>query len=733
MRRTIVLACASAALTAGLAPGAAGAATGVGHSGWYWGNPLPQGSALAAVDFSGATGYAVGTFGAAIRSSDGGATWTGLPSGLTSDLTTVDAISADSVAIGGGCALRRSDDGGRTFRRLPWTASDSRCSSPVREVEFPASAVGYLQLADRTVLRTADGGRTWSRRTAPPDGAGSPITSVTDTAFTTASDGVALGRDGSILRTTDGAATWAPATQPAGTQALAFDFPTALVGYAIGATYAGPGLVKTTDGGATWTAVPGLPAGQLFNTIRCSDADTCLVVGGNTVGSTVIRLTGGGTTLTPVSAIPDGVFQYGGLAAAGASRLVAIGPGSRILASPDLGTTWTPVSRQLTGIYRTLVATSATDAEAFGPSGALARTTDGGQTWLAAGVPSTADIVSVSFPDAVNGFVLNAAGDLFATDNGATSWQSLDAGADDVRAVLALDARRVLLVGPTGVKRSVNGGAVFDPVTSGPVAQATLTAADRAGAAVVAYGPGTAAVSTDGGRRWTALKRPSRSSIRRLDFATARRGVVLDGAGRLWRTTDGGRHWAELLATGTALVREVAFGDASRGFAALDRFGSDRSGYVLRTSDGGASFTPQLVSKQAIGAGQLASGGASGGVALDAGGRLFGTVTGGSLPQASTLTLKAGSRSLTRSQLRRARGRVTVTGRLSAAQGGETILVSARRVSGGTWRQAAARVTSAGTFTATFSVSASTAFVAQWRGDDARNGDGTPALVVRVR
>src|SRR5215212_2094991 len=90
----------------------------VAHAGWTWGNPLPQGDTLDAVDFVGARGYAVGEFGTMLRTDDGGATWTGVSTGLTEDLTDVRMITPDSVVIAGGCPVRRSDDGGRRFRRL---------------------------------------------------------------------------------------------------------------------------------------------------------------------------------------------------------------------------------------------------------------------------------------------------------------------------------------------------------------------------------------------------------------------------------------------------------------------------------------------------------------------------------------------------------------------------------------------------------------------------------------
>ncbi len=724
MRNVIVLACAGAAMTAGLLAGRADAATGVGHSGWYWGSPLPQGNALAAVDFSGGTGYAVGGFGTVVRSPDGGATWTGLGSGLTTDLTVVDAVSAGTVVVGGQCALRRSDDGGQTFRRLPWTASDLRCSSPIRAVRFPSASVGYLLLDDGTLLRTGDGGRTWARRAVPGGASGTGVP-VRDIQFTGEQAGVAITLGGAgISRTTDGGATWTAAAGPFPFEITGIDFPSATTGYAS----ASGGVLKSLDGGASWAPIAGAPGGT--QAVRCLDADTCLYA----VGFGLSRMTGGGATFAAVSVFAQPTGRIALPAPAGGTRAVAVS-GDRVAASVDGGATWSAIGGRLPDGFslRSVRGTSAQVAQAFGPSGQLALTVDGGQTWREAGVPATDDVVAASFPDASTGFVLNAAGDLFATENGGASWRSLFTGATPPRSVLALDDRRVLLIGPAGAQRSADGGGVFDPITAKEVAGATLTAGDRAGAAAILYGPRRAVVSTDGGRRWSVLRLPSRATVRGLDFVTAGRGVVVDGAGRLWRTANGGRAWTEILATGTAAIRDVALGDAGRGFLAVDRFGADAAGYVLRTADGGASFAPQLVSRLRIGAGQIAGGGASGGIALDAGGRLFGTSSGGSLPRGSTLTIRTAKRFLARRELRRAGGRVTVTGRLPGAAGGEIVTLSARRVSGGAWRQIAARVTGAGTFAATFSIAASTAFVAQWRGDDARNGDGTPALIVRVR
>ena len=62
------LVCAAGFLAA--LPGLASASVQVGSSGWQWGNPLPQGNAVRAMSFAGATGYAAGDFGTLLRTTD---------------------------------------------------------------------------------------------------------------------------------------------------------------------------------------------------------------------------------------------------------------------------------------------------------------------------------------------------------------------------------------------------------------------------------------------------------------------------------------------------------------------------------------------------------------------------------------------------------------------------------------------------------------------------------------
>src|SRR4051812_36561981 len=112
-------------------------------SGWNWGDPLPQGSAIRVLTFTSSRGYAVGDFGAVLRTDDGGATWAGLRTGVTADLTDLALISPDSLVVGGGCVLRRSDDGGRTFPRRAFTPDAERWSPPPAPPSVPGPQGRY--------------------------------------------------------------------------------------------------------------------------------------------------------------------------------------------------------------------------------------------------------------------------------------------------------------------------------------------------------------------------------------------------------------------------------------------------------------------------------------------------------------------------------------------------------------------------------------------------------------
>ena len=97
--------CAALSLAAAC-PSTGTAAVQVSQSGWQWGNPTPQGNTIRAIDFVQGRGYAIGDDGTALRTDDGGATWTGLPTGTSLDLGRVQAVTPDVVIVLGGNGCR---------------------------------------------------------------------------------------------------------------------------------------------------------------------------------------------------------------------------------------------------------------------------------------------------------------------------------------------------------------------------------------------------------------------------------------------------------------------------------------------------------------------------------------------------------------------------------------------------------------------------------------------------
>ncbi len=388
---------------------------------------------------------------------------------------------------------------------------------------------------------------------------------------------------------------------------------------------------------------------------------------------------------------------------------------------------------------------------ASGANGQIAFTTNGGAGVAESLGPDVGGaVIDTAWPSASAGYALDADGGLFSTTNGGASWQTLSPGAGPpARAVLALaNGRTVALVGPTGVKVAIAGGP-FQSVAGGPAARASLNAGQAVGSAIFVWGSGgrSLLVSSNGGKAWRAIKLPSKKTrIAQASFPSAGAGYLLDSTGRLWATPNGGRSWRESLAIGSSQLADLTFGSPASGYLRASGFGGDFSdAYVLHTANSGRTWVPQAISRGSI-LGLLAVGSTQAYALLQPapgeptpGGRpassqLFFTSSGGVAGTPSTLAIKAGPASFTKKKLKKARGMVTISGRLSGAVGGEQVVIGARALSGGSWSSHTAIVgANGGSFSTRFRIRASAVFVAQWAGESGRAGAGSAALTVNVK
>ena len=700
----------AAALTAALTL-IAGASAGVNtpQSGWYAGNPLLGANNLVDLVCSGQTCYASGTFGTLLKSTDGGNGWQGVVTGLTLDLRRVRlAGSPDRLVVGGGCSLRRSDDGGETFERLPFTASDASCPAALAAFAFPSSNHGYLALLDGSVLSTADGGRTFSRRTPVPSGA---VIDLVCTSDATCLAGTATGQ---IQRTNDGGVSWSLAGQ-IGVQLNGLEQADATTLYAVGQ---GLTLFKSTDGGVSWErkAVTGVPPTDIMS-IRCAGPDTCLLATRDS--RRVVRTDDGGESFTSVVAPTESAVA---VEMASPTRAIAVGGVGSAVVSDDAGESWRLVGTRLTDEFSVLEAATGAIAYAGGPGGSLARTADGGKSWTNVSPPTSVAIRAIAAPSDARVFVLAADGALQRSDNGGGSYRLLNTGASvGALDVVAPTSDRVLVVGLRGIRRSVDGGDTFGAVSDPDLRNAGLVGADTAGSGIVAFGARRLLYSSNGGSSWRRLPLPAGRRIAGVSFVSTQSGYLLDGRGDLWRTTNGGRRWIALSSLGRPAL-EVDFADRRTGYATIGGFGGRSYGFVLRTSDGGTTWRPQLVS-----AFRLTKVDAAGGTAyaLAAQGFLYATVNGGDVGAARTLAISTPSRVLDRPRT------ITVSGRLANASPGDVAVVAMTQGRG--WSSRSVPVASNGTFQTSWRVARTATFVAHVLGNADFVGAGTRPLVVALR
>ena len=227
--------------------------------------------------------WASGSSGTVLRTDDGGSTWQALkiPATEKLDFRDIDAVSDQAayvLSIGSGDASRiyKTVDGGRTWS-LQFTNLDPKAFFDAmafwdadRGIAFSDSVDGRL-----VILRTDNGGREWTRVPAeslPPaiENEGAFAASGTNVAVYGRDHvwiGTGAGAVARVLRSSDGGRTWSAASTPlaAGPSSGIFSiaFRDADHGIVVGGDYrkeneAVDNAAVTSDGGRTWTAVKGL-------------------------------------------------------------------------------------------------------------------------------------------------------------------------------------------------------------------------------------------------------------------------------------------------------------------------------------------------------------------------------------------------------------------------------------------------------------------------------------------
>lgn len=250
-----------------------------------------------------------------------------------------------------------------------WTQEREGLRRQLFDAAFLDARHGWAVGGDGTMLRTTDGGTTWTRQeiTAPDLGR---------IAFVSDHEGWVVGEFGHILFTQTMGASWEVRPRPAREDLLGIRFVKPGVGWIVGDR----GLIlKTENGGQRWRRQrSGVP--QALRDVACFSAQECAVIG---AAATVLTTANGGGTWT--------------------KRITPVGPS-------DLK--W--MSRAVIGRDGSLWATGGGTREGY-----LLRSTDRGKRWtLASDFPNP--IGPLHFWDGKRGVVF--AGEILLTADGGGTW-----------------------------------------------------------------------------------------------------------------------------------------------------------------------------------------------------------------------------------------------------------------------------------------------------------------------
>ncbi len=302
-----------------------------------------------------------GQKGALAGRGDGG--WAPLESPTNHFLASL-ALSGDKgAAVGSYGTILRTEDGGRT-----WTSPLPDKQKSLDSISFSGPGYGLAAGGERLVLWTTDGGRTWTNsKTFPGLYVGSACLLNAQTA-------VAVGAGGVIFRTSDAGATWEQIQTGVDWGFNRIRFVDENRGLAFG--YAA--ILATEDGGKTWTRRPLPPnAGScvLFNAATCDKI-----------------------------------------------RWLAIGGQGLIAASEDGGRTW---KRQPSGTKKMLLGVAWSDARSatvVGYRGLIIQSVDGGP-WTERESGTKRHLFAVGFVNPSTGFAVGEFGTILRTDDGGRTWK----------------------------------------------------------------------------------------------------------------------------------------------------------------------------------------------------------------------------------------------------------------------------------------------------------------------
>jgi len=355
------------------------------------------------------TGLASGVSGTILRTTDCGETWSQVPTGVTAVLYGINFFGQDTGFVIGGTEwpapqlILKTTDGG-----LTWSHSDLALGG-INAVFFANSTTGYGVGGGGKVMKTTDGGDNWNYHSFGTD------FSFSGVSFQNDSFGCFVGGDGKIVTTHDGGKYWDFPESGTTAGLNSVNFPDASTGYIAGNS----GIVlQTRDGGETWQRRPGIihrPSSIYFVDTDCGYAIS---------PDSIERTTDGGHSWT-ASKLGSYIYARSVFFTSKDTGFVAgYADNGQILKTTDGGLTW--IITSLPEQIHSICFPGRLTGYAVGTEGAIYKTVDGGESWNPMVSGTSEYLTSVAFSNVNRGFALGYEGFVLTTADGGLTWEKLD-------------------------------------------------------------------------------------------------------------------------------------------------------------------------------------------------------------------------------------------------------------------------------------------------------------------
>ena len=557
------------------------------------------------------TGWAVGSTGLVMKTTNAGTEWTRFATDTLNTNYSVHFLDVNTGFVGGGKRTYYKTTNAGTAWVATVVSSIPDTAATIRAIYFADAQRGWilstLSSTNGRILHTTDGGTTWTLDLTVA------ANNMIDMSFSKPNVGVATGKSVGTLYYTSNGSTWTLAPTPSlggftytRSDVRAVHMVDSVTAYATGWGSSAAGLqpsiqLKTTDAGATWTYLTQAEANRTYDNlfgIWFKDRNNGIAVGGAIRGSVVVRTTDGGANWTQLS-FPCGAQLN---TVHGSGNNVWIGGSDGVLYySSNFGDAWqllTPVPSASIYVMQ-FVGTSTGYAAGF--DGIFMKTTDKGVTWKSSFIVAnklSPNINGMYFAADNIGYAAHSYRMVSKTTDGGTTWSMVlpDTSAATVSsgAVYFVDQNLGFVTGQmsstvSAIHKTTNGGGSWT-TTTGTVAKSLRAVAFASATVGAVVGDGlTGAFTTNGGSTWTASTfagvpgGSATANLRGVTFLDATTALAC-GDKVILKSTNAGATWNYVTTPANILLYGVGKQNASIAYAV-------GNGEVWKTTDAGATWS----------------------------------------------------------------------------------------------------------------------------------------------